>query len=310
MKKTSHSTVQHNIIKEISFWKEKREAIILAHYYQPEEIQKIADYTGDSLALSQQAAKTNAKVIVFCGVHFMAETAAILSPDKIVLLPDIKARCPMADMASPEEVKKKREELPQAVVISYVNTSAAVKSLSDYCCTSSNAIQVVQAISPEKDILFLPDRNLAHFTFQKTKRKIIPWPGYCPIHEALNKEEVIRAKKNHPRALLLVHPECRPEVCALADYIGSTKGIIDFASNSSNNEFIIGTESGIVYPLKRKNPGKKFFWASESMVCPDMKLISLDKILFSLKELTPRITVPAQLRKKSLKALNRMVEIT
>jgi len=310
LKKINNTSVRHNIIKEILFWKEKREAIILAHYYQPAEVQEIADYTGDSLALSQQAAKTDSKVIVFCGVHFMAETAAILSPEKIILLPDIKAGCPLADMASPDEVKKKKKELSQAVVISYVNTSAEVKSLSDYCCTSSNAIQVVQAIFPGKDILFLPDQNLAHFTAQKTKRKIIPWPGYCPIHETLSKEEVIQAKKLHPRALFLVHPECRPEVCDLADYIGSTKGIIDFVSNSPHNEFIIGTEKGIIFPLKKKNPDKEFFWASESMTCPDMKLISLDKILYSLKELAPRVTVPDHLRKKSLRAINRMIKIT
>ncbi|GAB4114504.1 MAG: quinolinate synthase NadA [Candidatus Caldatribacteriota bacterium] len=239
----------------------------------------------------------------------MAETAAILSPDKIVLLPDIQAGCPMADMATWEAVKKIKEDLPQAVVVSYVNTSAAVKSLSDYCCTSSNAVQIVQAIPREKDILFIPDQNLAQFTAQKTKRKIIPWSGYCPIHHSLSKEEVLQAKKNHPQALLLVHPECRPEVCAAADYIGSTKGIIDFASKSNYQEFIIGTEKGIIFPLISKNPDKKFYWASERMVCPDMKLVSLEKILYSLKELTPQVTVPAPLRKKSLQAINRMVEI-
>ena len=309
MIKTNDKLTLKDLGKEILFWKKKREAIILAHVYQPAEIQAIADFTGDSLFLSQQAAKTRAKVIVFCGVHFMAETAAILSPKKIVLLPEVKAGCPMADMAIFEKVKNKINEIPQAVIISYVNSSAAVKSLSDYCCTSANAIQVAQAIPTEKDILFLPDKNLADFTARKAKRKIIPWPGYCPVHNLLTKEDVIKAKNNHPKALLLVHPECRPEVCDLADYVGSTRGIINFANNNSTKEYIIGTELGIFYPLKKNNPDKQFFPASEKMICQDMKLITLEKVLYSLKNLSPRITVQEDIRKKSLKALNRMIEI-
>ena len=309
MIKTNDKLTLKDLSKEILFWKKKREAIILAHVYQPAEIQAIADFTGDSLFLSQQAAKTRAKVIVFCGVHFMAETAAILSPKKIVLLPEVKAGCPMADMAIFEKVKNKINEIPQAVIISYVNSSAAVKSLSDYCCTSANAIQVAQAIPTEKDILFLPDKNLADFTARKAKRKIIPWPGYCPVHNLLTKEDVIKAKNNHPKALLLVHPECRPEVCDLADYVGSTRGIINFANNNSTKEYIIGTELGIFYPLKKNNPDKQFFPASEKMICQDMKLITLEKVLYSLKNLSPQITVQEDIRKKSLKALNRMIEI-
>ncbi|HEC92251.1 MAG TPA: quinolinate synthase NadA [Candidatus Atribacteria bacterium] len=310
MIKTIDKLTPKDLAKEILFWKETREAIILAHVYQPGEIQDIADFIGDSLFLSQQAAKTRAKVIVFCGVHFMAETAAILSPEKIVLLPEVKAGCPMADMAPFEKVKNKINEMPQAVIISYVNSSAAVKSLSDYCCTSANAIQVAQAIPAEKDILFLPDMNLADFTARKAKRKIIPWPGYCPVHNLLTKEDVIKAKNNHPKALLLVHPECRPEVCDLANYVGSTRGIINFANNNSTKEYIIGTELGIFYPLKKNNPDKQFFPASEKMICQDMKLITLEKVLYSLKNLSPRITVQEDIRKKSLKALNRMIEIT
>ena len=309
MIKTNDKLTLKDLGKEILFWKKKREATILAHVYQPAEIQAIADFTGDSLFLSQQAAKTRAKVIVFCGVHFMAETAAILSPKKIVLLPEVKAGCPMADMAIFEKVKNKINEIPQAVIISYVNSSAAVKSLSDYCCTSANAIQVAQAIPTEKDILFLPDKNLADFTARKAKRKIIPWPGYCPVHNLLTKEDVIKAKNNHPKALLLVHPECRPEVCDLADYVGSTRGIINFANNNSTKEYIIGTELGIFYPLKKNNPDKQFFPASEKMICQDMKLITLEKVLYSLKNLSPQITVQEDIRKKSLKALNRMIEI-
>jgi len=300
---------KRNLVKDILDWKEKREAVILAHVYQPSEIQDIADFTGDSLFLSQQAAQTTAKAIVFCGVQFMAETAAILSPEKIILLPEIKAGCPLADMAPIEKVKKKLKELPKVAIISYVNSYAATKALSDYCCTSANAVQVAQAIPAERDILFIPDKNLADFTAKRSKQKIIPWQGFCPVHNILTKEDVIKVKKLHPKALLLVHPECRPEVCNLADYIGSTRGIIEFASNNSAKEYIIGTELGILYPLKKKNPDKKFFPASEKMICKDMKLITLEKVLDSLKKLEPRIIVPENIRKKSLKALNRMIEI-
>ncbi|MBE3090801.1 MAG: quinolinate synthase NadA [Candidatus Atribacteria bacterium] len=310
MNNTTDNPPKKNLVKEILAWKKKREAVILAHVYQPGEVQDIADFTGDSLFLSQQAAKTQAKVIVFCGVQFMAETASILSPEKIVLLPEINAGCPLADMAPAEKVKSKIKELPEAVVISYVNSSAVVKSLSDYCCTSANAVQIAQSIPAEKEILFLPDMNLADFTAKKAKREIIPWPGFCPTHYLLTREDVIKAKKLHPQALLLVHPECRPEVCDLADYIGSTRGIIEFASNNPAKEYIIGTELGIFHPLKKNNPNKKFFPASEDMICRNMKLITLEKVLYSLQNLEPRITVPEEISKKSLKALNRMIEIT
>jgi len=310
MENTIDNPSEKNIVKEILAWKKKREAVILAHVYQPGEIQDIADFTGDSLFLSQQAAKTQAKVIVFCGVQFMAETASILSPEKIILLPEIKAGCPLADMAPIEKVKKKLKELPKVAIISYVNSYAATKALSDYCCTSANAVQIVQAIPAEKDILFIPDKNLADFTARKAKRNIIPWQGYCPVHNILTKEDVVKIKKLHPKALLLVHPECRPEVCNLAEYIGSTRGIIEFASNNPAKEYIIGTELGIFHPLKKNNPEKDFFPASEKMICKDMKLITLEKVLHSLKKLEPRIIVPENIRKKSLKALNRMIEIT
>ncbi|MBU4510630.1 quinolinate synthase NadA [bacterium] len=310
MNNTTSSPSNKNLVKEILSWKKKREAVILAHVYQPGEIQDIADFTGDSLFLSQQAARTKAKVIVFCGVQFMAETAAILSPEKIVLLPEIKAGCPLADMAPAEKVKSKIKELPEAVVISYVNSSAVVKSLSDYCSTSANAVQIAQTIPAERDILFIPDKNLADFTARKAKRKIIPWQGFCPVHNILTKEDVIKVKKLHPKALLLVHPECRPEVCNLADYIGSTRGIIEFASNNPAKEYIIGTELGIFHPLKKNNPDKDFFPASENMICRNMKLITLEKVLHSLKKLEPQVTVPEDIRKKSLKALNRMIKIS
>ncbi len=310
MNNTTSNPPEKNLVKEILSWKIKREAVILAHVYQPGEIQDIADFTGDSLFLSQQAAKTTAKVIVFCGVQFMAETASILSPEKIVLLPEIKAGCPLADMAPAEKVKSKIKELPEVAVVSYVNSSATVKFLSDYCCTSANAVQIAQSIPDEKEILFLPDMNLADFTAKKSKRKIIPWQGFCPTHHLLNRDDIIKAKKLHPHALLLVHPECRPEVCNLADYIGSTRGIIEFASNNPVKEYIIGTELGIFYPLKKNNPNKQFFPASENIICQNMKLITLEKVLYSLQNLKSRITVPENIRKKSLKALNRMIEIS
>lgn len=239
----------------------------------------------------------------------MAETASILSPEKIVLLPEIKSGCPLADMAPAEKVKSKIKELPEVLVVSYVNSSAVVKSLSDYCCTSANAVQVVRSIPAEKNILFLPDMNLADFTARKAKRNIIPWQGYCPTHHLLTKEDVIKVKKLHPKALLLVHPECRPEVCNLANYIGSTREIIEFAGNNPAKEYIIGTELGILHPLKKNNPDKQFFAASEKMICKDMKLNTLEKVLSSLQNLEPRIIVPEDIREKSLKALNRMIEI-
>jgi len=310
MDNTACTPPEKKLVKDILAWKKKREAVILAHVYQPDEIQDIADFTGDSLFLSQQAAQTTAKVIVFCGVRFMAETASILSPEKIVLLPEIKAGCPLADTAPAEKVKNKIKELPEAVVVSYVNSSATVKSLSDYCCTSANAVKIAQAIPPEKDILFLPDMNLADFTAKKSKRKIIPWQGFCPTHHLLTRDDVIKAKKLHPHALLLVHPECRPEVCNLADYIGSTRGIIEFVGNNPVKEYIIGTELGIFHPLKKNNPDKNFFPASKKMICRDMKLITLEKVLYSLQNLKPQITIPEGIRKKSLKALNRMIKIT
>jgi len=304
--KLSTKELKDNIL----FWKKKRDAVILAHVYQPGEIQDIADFIGDSLFLSQQAAKTKAKVILFCGVQFMAETASILSPEKIVLLPDMHAGCPMADMAPVKEVEAKIKEMHPVTVLSYVNSLAEVKALSDYCCTSANAVEVAQSISNEKDILFLPDMNLARFTAGKTKQNIIPWRGYCPAHNLLTKDDIFHIKSLHPKALLLVHPECRPEVCDSADYIGSTKGIIDFVRNNQAKEYIIGTEIGILYPLKKNNPSKRFYAASSKMVCMDMKMISLEKILSSLKKLEPRVKVPESIRKKALIALNRMMEIS
>jgi len=297
------------LTEKILIWKKKRDAVILAHVYQPGEIQDIADFTGDSLFLSQQAAKTNAKVILFCGVQFMAETASILSPNKIVLLPDIDAGCPMADMAPVKDVEQKIKDMQPVTVLSYVNSYASVKALSDYCCTSANAVEVAQSIPKGKDILFLPDMNLAKFTAGKTNQNIIPWKGHCPAHNLLRKDDVIHVKNIHPKAMLLVHPECRPEVCDLADYIGSTKGIIDFVKSCPAKEYIIATEIGILHPLKKRYPSKQFYPASNKMICKDMKLISLEKILSSLITLEPRVEVSDNIRKNALTAINRMMSI-
>jgi len=320
--KDNHYNQEKNVIKvkkkqtnkeiseQIKIWKKKRDAVILAHVYQPGEIQDVADFIGDSLFLSKQAAITKSKVILFCGVQFMAETASILSPDKIVLLPDIDAGCPMADMASVKDVKLKIKELQPVTVLSYVNSYASVKALSDYCCTSANAVEVVQSIPKDKKILFLPDKNLARFTAKKTDKNIILWKGYCPAHNLLTKEDTLEAINHHPNALLLVHPECPLEVCEMADYIGSTKGILDFVKNNSAQEYIIGTEIGILYPLKKQFPSKIFYPASNKMICKDMKLISLEKILSSLQYLTPQVKVEENIRKNAMTALSRMMDIT
>jgi len=309
LQKTKQLTLK-KLTEEMQTWKEKRKAVILAHVYQPGEIQDIADFIGDSLYLSQQAAQTKAEVILFCGVQFMAETAAILSPKKIVLLPEMHAGCSMADMATAEEVRKKIQEMPHATVISYVNSFASVKALSDYCCTSANAVEVARVVSPDQEILFIPDKNLGQFVATRSRRKITHWRGYCAAHNNLSKKTVLKRKQEHPQALLLVHPECPPEVCALADYIGSTKGILDFVKGSKASEFIIATEIGILYPLQKVHPEKCFYPASEKMVCPDMKLITLEKVLTSLKTLTPRVRVPKEIREKALIALERMLEIS
>lgn len=301
-------TNQQELVREIKRLKEERRAIILAHVYQRPEVQDIADFVGDSLGLSQEAAKTDAQVVVFCGVHFMAETAAMLSPEKIVLLPAANAGCPMADMASAEEVRKKKEETG-AVVVAYVNTSAAVKAESDYCCTSANAARVLAAIPPGRPILFVPDRYLGEFAARRAGREVILWDGFCPTHHRLTAEDILAARDDHPGAPVLVHPECRREVIELADYVGSTSGIIDFARKSSSMEFIIGTESGILHPLKKENPEKSFYLASDKLVCPNMKRTTLELVKRALETLTPRITVPEDIRQRAWAALERMLAI-
>ncbi|HEX7714218.1 MAG TPA: quinolinate synthase NadA [Bacillota bacterium] len=297
------------MIATIQRLKKERGAVILAHNYQNDEVQDLADYVGDSLALSQIAATTDAPVIIFCGVHFMAESASILAPDKTVILPAPTAGCPMAEMAEAEDVLKWRKRYPQAAVVSYVNSTAAVKAVSDYCCTSANAITLVRRI-PEKEIIFLPDQNLGRFVAERVPQKELHlWPGYCITHHRITPEEVTQAKAAHPDALVLVHPECRSEVWAQADFVGSTSQILQFAKTSSVRKFIIGTEMGILHNLKQDNPEKVFYLLSPGLVCPNMKQTTIPKILAALKDLAPVVTVAPEIRAAARKALDRMISL-
>jgi quinolinate synthase len=295
--------------REILDLKKKNNAVILAHLYQRPEIQDVADFTGDSLGLSQQAAATKADVIVFCGVHFMAETAYILSPDKTVLLPEANAGCPMADMVTAEALREKKKEYPDAVVVCYVNSSAEVKAESDICCTSANAVKVIQSIPADKRILFVPDRNLGHFVGRQAGREIILWEGYCNTHSKLTADDIRAAKAAHPQAEVMVHPECEPEVVALADQAFSTSGIIKYAAESKTKEFIIGTEMGILHQLHQKCPDKQFFMASRKLVCPNMKSTTLEKVKWALEEMQPRIMVSDSIREKALGAVDKMMAV-
>ncbi|MBP7215862.1 MAG: quinolinate synthase NadA [Candidatus Omnitrophica bacterium] len=289
--------------------KKKRDAIILAHNYQLPEVQDVADYRGDSLELSRIAAKTEAKVIVFCGVHFMAETASILCPDKKVIMPDSQAGCPMANMISADELRKLKREHPHAAVVGYVNTSAEVKAELEVCCTSSNAVAVVNALKDKEEIIFVPDKYLADYVSKKTQRKLIAWNGHCPTHIKILPEDIKREKKFHPFAKVMVHPECLPSVVALADVALSTSQMSKYARETEVKEFIVGTEVGLIYRLKKDNPGKEFYPASESAVCPNMKRTTQEKILWALEELKTEIRVSDDIRKRARKAIDRMLEI-
>lgn len=289
--------------------KKKRNAVILAHNYQLPEVQEVADFRGDSLELSRIAAKTDAEVIVFCGVYFMAETAAILSPQKKVIMPDIYAGCPMANMLKADELKELKKGHPDAVVLGYVNTSAEVKAELDYCCTSTNAIAVVNALRDRKEIIFVPDKYLADFVAKKTGRKMIIWDGFCPTHIKILPEDVKREKKFHPFAKVMVHPECLPQVVSMADAVISTSQMAKFAKESEATEFIVGTEIGLVYRLKKDNPKKEFYPASERAVCPNMKRTTEEKIVYALEEMKEEVRVPEDIRIRAKKSIDRMLEI-
>jgi len=296
------------IVNKIHSLKRERKAVILVHNYQLGEIQDIADFIGDSLELSQQATRTDARVIVFCGVHFMAETASILCPDKTVLLPDMNAGCPMADMVTAEQLKQRKKELPDAAVVCYVNTTAEVKAESEICCTSANAVRVVESLSNEK-ILFVPDKYLGHYISTKVNKQFFLWPGFCPTHARIMSEHILELKKNYPEARVVVHPECRPEVIALADEVLSTGGMCRYAQRDDVSQMIVGTEIGIIYRLRRENPGKMFIPVSEQAICPNMKLITLEKVLRCLEEMAPEVEVAEDIRLKAKKAVDRMLEV-
>jgi len=298
-----------DLAKKIKVLKKKRNAVILVHNYQLPEVQDVADYRGDSLELSRIAAKTDAKVIVFCGVHFMAETASILCPDKKVLMPDITSACPMANMITAPELRALKKEYPKAVVIGYVNTSAEVKAELDVCCTSTNAVAVVNSFKDTKDIIFVPDKYLADYVSKKTARKLISWKGFCPTHVRITPEDIKREKKFHPKAKVIAHPECLPSVVFMADAVLSTSQMCRFVKESPAKEFIVGTEVGIIYRLKQDNPTKEFYPASEAAVCPNMKRTTQEKIVWSLETLKNEVRVSDDIRRRASKAIDRMLEI-
>ncbi len=296
------------ILERIEKLKKERRAVILAHNYQLSEVQDCADFVGDSLELSIKAADTDADVIVFCGVHFMAETAKILSPGKTVLLPDRDAGCPMADMITAEELRLLKAKHPGAKAICYVNTSAAVKAECDLCCTSANAVKMVdEVLKDAEEIIFVPDRNLAAFVAGKTGREMVVWQGCCPVHDAITAEQIQNARLLHPKAVVMVHPECRPEVTALADATLSTGGMSRYARETDMGEIIVGTDTGMIHKLQKENPGKTFLPLSEAFFCADMKRTTLDKVLTSLENMTYSIEVPEEISVRAKKGIERML---
>jgi quinolinate synthase len=299
---------QSPLIERIQTLKKKRNAIILAHNYQIGEVQDVADYLGDSLELSQKAATSDAEIVVFCGVRFMAETASILCPDKKVLTPDLNAKCPMANMITAESLRDLKRKWEKAPVVCYVNTTAEVKAESDVCCTSANAVKVVaNEVAPQ--VIFVPDKYLAHYVSTKIEKQIIPWQGFCPTHVRILPEHIQKQKILHPRAEVMVHPECTPPVIALADEVLSTGGMCKHAARSQSDEFIVGTEVGMLYRLSKENPGKRFFAASQLAVCPNMKSITLEKVLWSLEDLKHEVTVPSEIRVKARSAVEKMLRV-
>jgi len=288
--------------------KKERNALILAHNYQIDEVQDIADFVGDSFGLSQKAARTDKDVIVFCGVSFMAETAAILAPEKTVLLPEKSAGCPMADMITAEALREAKQKYPEAAVVCYVNSSADVKAECDICCTSSNAVKIVNSLV-EEQVLFVPDGNLAHWVSLNSSKKVIPWEGFCPTHHKIALTEIDQVRKARPGAPIAVHPECHPDLVAKADFVGSTGGILDFARKSNADEIIIGTEMGIIHRLEEENPDKKFYLLSSRLVCPNMKFTTLEKVAASLEKMQTIITVPEEVGRKARIALEKMLAV-
>ncbi len=297
------------LVKKIGILKEKLNAVILVHNYQNPEIQDIADFTGDSLGLSKKAASTRADVIVFCGVDFMAETAKILSPSKTVLNPAPDAGCPMADMITAQELMEFKKEYGPATVVSYVNTTAEVKAESDVCCTSSNAVKIVNSLEDDR-VIFTPDRNLALYVHSKSNKEIIAWDGFCPVHDSIDVEKVKETMKKYPGAPLMAHPECRPEVLKLACYVVSTSGMFDVPLEDNSKEFVVGTEQGMIYPLSKKFPDRKFMPAADGIICPNMKKTTLEKILNCMENLTGQIELPPDIIKKASLSLEKMLDLS
>ena len=293
--------------------KREMNAVILAHYYQDGELQDVADFVGDSLALAQQAAKTEADVIVFCGVHFMAETAKILNPGKLVLLPDLNAGCSLADRCPPGAFKAFKEKHKDAFVITYVNSSAAVKAMSDVICTSSNAVKIVERAPKDRPILFAPDRHLGRFVAKQTGRELVLWEGSCIVHEIFSEKKLVQLKVDHPDAAVVAHPECEERVLALADYVGSTKGILDYVVSSPRQELIVVTEPGILHQMEKAAPGKKLIAAPPDNgcscnECPHMKLNTMEKLYLCMRDRRPQLWLPPELQRGALKPLERMLE--
>lgn len=304
-----------DLFAEIEKLKKEKNAVVLAHYYQEPDIQDVADYIGDSLGLSQQAAKTNAQMIVFAGVHFMAETAKILSPHKKVVLPDLKAGCSLADSCPPELFARFKAKYPDHVVIMYVNCSADIKAMSDIVCTSSNAQKVIESVSPEKKIIFGPDKNLGKYLIQKTGRDMVLWEGACIVHEIFSAQKILKLKNRHPNALVIAHPECETPVLELADYIGSTTGLLKFTVNNPSMEFIVATEAGILHQMQKASPNKTFIPAPPDNSCacndcPYMKRNTLEKLYLCMKYELPEVTVPEDISVKAKKSIDRMLEIS
>jgi quinolinate synthase len=304
-----------DLFDEIEKLKKEKNAVILAHYYQEADIQDVADYIGDSLGLSQQAAKTDADIIVFAGVHFMAETAKILSPTKKVLLPDVKAGCSLADSCPPHLFKKFKEQYPHHLVITYVNCTAELKAMSDIVCTSSNAIGIVESLPEDQKIIFGPDKNLGAYVAKKTGRNLVLWNGACMVHEIFSREKITKLRERYPGAKLLAHPECEDVILEMADYIGSTTGILKYATSHPDKEFIVATEPGIIHQMQKDNPDKVFIPAPPNNNCacndcPHMKRNTLEKLYLCLKNERPEITVPADIIEKAVKPIERMLEIS
>jgi len=287
----------------------EKNALILAHNYQREEVQAVADYTGDSLELARAAADTSAQIIVFCGVHFMAESAAILNPEKKVLLPDPTAGCPMADMAEAGDLAAMRERHPDAAVVTYINSSAEVKALSDVCCTSANATRIVQRLDARR-VIFVPDRNLGMWVQRFTDKEIIQWKGFCPTHERFSAEDLAEAKRANPDALVMVHPECRPEVIDMADEVLSTGQMVKFVRETDRAQIIVGTEEGMIHKLRSVAPGIEYILPSKALVCPNMKKTTLEKVHAALANEEPVVSVSSDVREKSLGCLRRMLELS